>query len=70
MDYSIKIKELREKMMLTQTEFAEKLGVKFVTINRWENDHYKPAMKERRKLDLLFKEYNIELNNNHVEVRK
>lgn len=59
MDYSIKIKELREKLLLTQVEFAEKVGIKYVTVNRWENGHFKPTMKERRKLAVLFKEHNI-----------
>jgi DNA-binding transcriptional regulator YiaG len=36
------IKELREHMGLTQTEFADKLGVSRRTIYRWEMKQHKP----------------------------
>ena len=45
-----KIKELRLKMMMTQTEFAEYLGVSFATVNRYENGKSKPTFKVQRKL--------------------
>lgn len=35
MTYAEGIKELRKKLILTQTEFAELLGVSFQSINRW-----------------------------------
>lgn len=34
MTYSEAIKLLRKKMLLTQTEFADKLGISFATVNR------------------------------------
>ena len=37
MNYQYLIKELRNKMLLTQKEFADRLGVSFETVNRWEN---------------------------------
>lgn len=55
-----KIKKLREKMLLTQTEFAELLGVAFETVNRYENGKSIPTMKVKRKLAELFKQYEIE----------
>lgn len=61
MTYSEAIKKLRNKMLMTQTEFAEFLGVKFGTVNRWEAGEYKPTMKTKRKLAPLFKEHNIEV---------
>ena len=36
MDYSKALKEYREKCFLTQTELAEKLGVSYASVNRWE----------------------------------
>ena len=48
MSYAAAIKRLREKMLLTQKEFAEYLGVKFVTVNRWENGSFEPTMKTKR----------------------
>lgn len=50
MDYSNLIKELRNKMLLTQTEFADLLGVSFGSVNRWENGKYEPTIKAKRKL--------------------
>ena len=59
MDYSNLIKELRNKMLLTQTEFADLLGVSFGSVNRWENGKYEPTIKSKRKLKVLCLEYNI-----------
>lgn len=59
MSYADKIKDLRDKMMVTQHELAILLGVSFVTVNRWENKRFQPAIKIRRKLRELFQEYQI-----------
>ena len=59
MDYFNLIKELRNKMLLTQTEFADLLGVSFGSVNRWENGKYEPTIKAKRKLKVLCLEYNI-----------
>ena len=59
MDYSNLIKELRNKMLLTQTEFADLLGVSFGSVNRWENGKNEPTIKAKRKLKVLCLEYNI-----------
>ncbi len=37
------IKALRLGLELTQVEFANKIGVCFATVNRWENGHKKPT---------------------------
>lgn len=42
-DYSVQIKRLRDRMGLTQVELAERLGVSFPTVNRWENAKSKPS---------------------------
>lgn len=61
MSYADAIKKLRGKMLLTQTEFADLLGVKFGTVNRWEAGKYEPTMKLKRKLAPMFKEYDIKV---------
>jgi len=61
MTYPEAIKKLRTKMLLTQTEFAELLGVKFRTVNRWEAGEYEPTMKSKRKLAPLFEKYDIKV---------
>lgn len=60
MNYSKMLKKYREKVLLTQTELAEKLGVSFASVNRWENGLFEPTMKVKRKLRELFKEAGIE----------
>jgi len=61
MTYPEAIKKLRTKMLLTQTEFAELLGVKFGTVNRCEAGEYEPTMKSKRKLAPLFEKYDIKV---------
>jgi len=34
---------LRQRLKLTQAQFAKAVGVSFVTVNRWENGHTKPS---------------------------
>lgn len=58
-DYATAIKQLRDKMLLSQEEFAKVLGVSFASINRWENGKHEPTIKIKRKLKALFKEYGI-----------
>lgn len=44
------IRDLRKSMSLTQQQFAELLGVSFVTLNRWENGQSKPSAMGLEKL--------------------
>ena len=62
MTYAQAIKKLRNKMLLTQMEFAEYLGVSFASINRWETGRFEPTMKIKRKLDPLFKKHGINID--------
>ncbi len=61
MTYAEAIEKLRNKMLLTQTEFANLLGVSFGTVNRWESGKYEPTMKIKRKLAPFFEKYGIEV---------
>lgn len=61
-DYAKVIKKLRNKMLLSQVEFAELLGVSFASVNRWENGQHEPTIKIKRKLRALFKEYDIKVD--------
>jgi SNF2 family DNA or RNA helicase len=42
-DYHERIKRVRGRLGLTQTQFAELLGVSFATVNRWENRQSRPS---------------------------
>ena len=61
MKYAVAIKKLRKKLLLTQNEFAELLGVKLVTVSRWESGKFEPTMRVKRKLRELFEKNNIEI---------
>jgi transcriptional regulator with XRE-family HTH domain len=50
------IRELRERMGLTQEKFAARLGVAFPTINRWENGHAHPSPLALRQIQALLQE--------------
>lgn len=59
MDWSLIIKELRNTLLVTQTELAELIGVSFATINRWENKKNVPTMKQKRTIKKLCIENNL-----------
>ena len=50
LDYSAQIKQLRLRLGLTQTLLAERLGVSFPTVNRWENGKSSPSQLAWTKL--------------------
>ena len=52
-DYYSRVKSTRERLGLTQVQFAARIGVSFATVNRWENGQTKPArLAWRQILDL------------------
>lgn len=63
MDYDYKnlVVTLRNKLIMTQEEFADYLGVSFASVNRWEKGHFKPTTKVKKKIINLCKENNIRL---------
>lgn len=61
-NYQAAVKELRTKMLLSQKEMAQLLGVSFASINRWENGVHEPTLKTKRKLRSLFNEYGVKIN--------
>lgn len=60
-DYCKAVKELRDKLIMTQQEFADYLGVSFASINRWESGTNKQTTVAKRKIVELCKENNIKL---------
>lgn len=47
------VRELRALCGLTQEQFAAKLGVTLITVNRWENYRSKPMPLALRQLRIL-----------------
>lgn len=52
----MKIKTLRNRLGMTQAEFAVKLGVAPYTVRRWETEKNKPSPMARKLLDELERE--------------
>lgn len=50
------VRKLRDRLDMTQEEFARKLDVAHLTIVRWENKMAKPSRKSTKKLTNLEKE--------------
>ena len=51
MNFSEKIKQLRQQRFLSQEAFAKELGVSFATVNRWESGKTKPTYKTMKLID-------------------
>lgn len=49
------VRRLRKKLGLTQEAFAHRLGVTWVSVNRWENGHSVPRSLSAKALDALAK---------------
>lgn len=56
-----KIKELRHKLYMTQTEFGELVGVSQQTVRLWETNKKIPHLRNQKKIAELCKENNVEL---------
>ena len=53
------IKYIRDYLALSQADFAEKLGVTFATVNRWENGRAIPTKLAQAKLYDYCKEQGV-----------
>jgi DNA-binding transcriptional regulator YiaG len=53
------IRALRKHMSLTQTEFAEQLGVRRQTVSEWENGVYDPDRSKAKFLELIAQQANF-----------
>ena len=62
MDFPALIKGIRADLLITQTELADILGVSFATVNRWENGHHEPTIKQKRALKVLCQKKKIQLD--------
>lgn len=62
MNVGDKIKEVRLSSHLSQTEFAEAVGVSFTTVNRWENAKAIPNYQTMKRLIAFCKATNIDVS--------
>jgi len=45
-----RLKAIRGRLGLSQTELAARIGVSFASVNRWENGACKPTMLAQRQI--------------------
>lgn len=57
---TMELKQLRAKMLLTQTEMAQVLGVALITYQRWEQGLAKPRFLHLRKIKDLCEKNGLE----------
>ena len=63
------IKDIRSRLGLSQTELAEKLGVSFATVNRWEKGRCEPSQIALSTIKRMCSNHNIDYSQfegNHI----
>lgn len=63
MKFSEKILYVREKLLVSQEQLAQELGISFATINRWEKGHNEPSFLTRKKFDKFCENKGIKFDN-------
>ncbi len=51
MSFSNNIRVMRRRMLMSQEDFAQAIGVSFTTVNRWESGKCFPSYKAMRQID-------------------
>jgi DNA-binding helix-turn-helix protein len=59
MEFPKEIKRIRQRLFLTQKEFADIIGVAFSTVNRWESGRSKPNLKAMKSINTFCLDNNI-----------
>lgn len=62
MSFSNDIKTLRHKCLMSQSDFANALGVSVATINRWESGKSKPNFKTMKLINSFCKAQRIDFD--------
>lgn len=51
MNFADKVRQVRMKLYMSQSQFAKELGVSFATVNRWENQNIVPQIASLGKFN-------------------
>lgn len=62
MDFSKRVKIVREQLNISQEKLAAMLEVSFATVNRWEKGRGTPSYKAQEKFNLLCKSNGIKFD--------
>jgi putative transcriptional regulator len=55
----LSIRDMRNRLSMTQEEFAHALGITVSTVNRWENGHSEPSKLARATIARLASSHGI-----------
>lgn len=59
MTFAEKVKYVRAKLLITQKELAEQVGVAMVTVARWESQGLQPRFLAEKKFEAFCEKKNI-----------
>lgn len=57
---------IRNRLLISQKDYAKLLGVTVTTVNRWENGHNHPSFKALRKLRRILQQIDNGLNDEYI----
>ncbi len=60
MTFAEKVKYVRAKLLITQKELADQVGVAMVTVARWESQGLQPRFLTEKKFEAFCEKKNIE----------
>lgn len=52
-NWSVRIKQIREKLKLSKYAFAKRLGIRWNTVHHWEKGFFAPDLKNQKLLEEL-----------------
>ena len=61
MDYQRLLKRIRDNLLVSQADLAKMLNVTFATVNRWENGHHEPSIRQKRAIRELCRKNGISM---------
>ena len=70
MSLSDTIKETRQKLFMSQEDFAAAIHVSVATINRWENGRSKPNLTAMKNIKIFCEQNNLPFERLESEWRK
>ena len=65
MEFSEKIRYVRNKLNMSQEDLARALNVSYISINRWENSKTKPIKMAHAAFDLFCEKHGITFDENN-----
>ena len=62
MNFPDEIKKIRQRLFITQEDFAKEIGVAFSTVNRWEGAKSKPNLSAMKSIKEFCLKHDIDFS--------